>query len=137
MNALVDSEESRRRYKLLISEVFRRAGDLDDVSLVLHRAGFARKSKRTMISWRALEAMPTPVELIVLVTHYEVPISDHLFGEAPPRTVADRVDRNSRDIAWLKNTIALLAARTGHSDLVGPAPPDGHDAEQERAEEEG
>ncbi len=129
-------EDSRRRYKLLIEEIFRRAETPTAASLALQRAGFARKSDRTMTGWKNLESMPNPVELFALASAFQVDVNSYLFGELPPAGFPERVDRtlrlHGRKIGWLTDMVDRIAERGGWDDLLAPRP---EDEPGERAEE--
>jgi hypothetical protein len=127
----LDREESRRRYKLLIGEIFRRAetphrSAPTAVALALEAMGWLgqgrnRYSDRAMTAWRNLESFPSPEQLMALVAHYDIDANEFVRGEAPPPSVADRLERRLAEIdrrqgeqeGWMHELAAHLGVELG------------------------
>lgn len=75
----------------------------------------------TVRTWRG-EKNPPPDVVFALSAKYGVSIDEYVTGMALEVAFGDRVQRNSRDIAWLKDRYVQLAVRLGHDDLLGPMP---------------
>lgn len=143
----LDREEIRRRYELLIAEIFRRAKSPLAVAVELKKMGFTTSdgsaySEGAMRAWRRMDHKPDPEQLMALAVRFDISLDEHVFGAALEVKFGDRVRRQARElqrqgrqIAWLTGRLQELALRTGHGDVLVAPPPEDTEPDQESAEE--